>query len=330
MAPGIKLTSVQVNHFEREGYLVVKGLLDPVRDLDPIIEEYAGVLDRLINDFLKKGMISSAYADLSLNERLIRLCQETNQLPGQHFDFSLPQKGIKADTPLWVGPAIFKILRNDRLLDAVESIIGPEIYSNPVQHVRFKLPDALAPRDANGALIEGPTPWHQDHGTVLPTADKTKTLTVWFPLWDVPTKAGCLQVLPRSHKQGLLAHCQRNSGAVTIPGKILNNRNQPSPIAIPLKRGDALFMDRLICHSALPNLSRNVRWSMDLRYNPNGQATGRDVFPGFVARSRLRPEAELHDAKVWAQMWYDARRELARAATAPSFHRWGANATACA
>jgi phytanoyl-CoA hydroxylase len=325
-----KLTSAQIDHFEREGYLVVKGLLDPVKDLDPIIEEYAGVLDRLINDFFEKGMITSTYADQPFSERLIRLCQETNHIPAQHFDFSLPQKDIRAETPLWLGPAIFRMLRNDRLLDAVESIIGPEIYSNPVQHLRFKLPDDRAPRDVNGALIEPATPWHQDNGTVLPVADETKILTVWFPLWDAPIEAGCLQVLPRSHKRGLLDHCPRHSGAVTIPDKILNERNQATPIGIPVKRGDVLFMHRLTCHSALPNLSRNVRWSMDLRYNPIGQATGREAFPGFIARSRLHPEAELHNAKAWTQMWYDARRDLAKATTAPSFNRWDANAKVCA
>ena len=41
------LTSDQVEQFRREGYLLVKGLLKPAEDLDPVYHEYAGVLDDL-------------------------------------------------------------------------------------------------------------------------------------------------------------------------------------------------------------------------------------------------------------------------------------------
>jgi ectoine hydroxylase-related dioxygenase (phytanoyl-CoA dioxygenase family) len=115
-----------------------------------------------------------------------------------------------------------------------------------------------------------------------------------------------------------------------IPDRLLTESNQSRAIGIPLKRGDVLFMHRLTCHAAFPNLSRNVRWSMDLRYNPIGQATGREDFPGFVARSRAHPETELHDAKAWAKMWYDARQALAKTSEPTRFHRWDAKAAVCA
>ena len=47
-------------------------------------------------------------------------------------------------------------------------------------------------------------------------------------------------------------------------------------------------------HSSLPNLSENIRWSLDLRYNPIGQPTGRAWFPGFIARSKSKPESEMN------------------------------------
>ena len=40
------LTESQVAHFEEQGYLVVEDLFDPEQDIDPVIEEYATVLDR--------------------------------------------------------------------------------------------------------------------------------------------------------------------------------------------------------------------------------------------------------------------------------------------
>ena len=113
-----QLTPAQVAQFAEQGYLVVEGLFDPPADLDPIIEEYKGVLDRLAQDLLARGEITSLYADLPFGDRLIRIYQESGKVHAQYFDFSLPQGGVCADTPMWVGPAVFAALTNPRLLDA--------------------------------------------------------------------------------------------------------------------------------------------------------------------------------------------------------------------
>ena len=114
-----------------------------------MIEEYAGVLDRLADELYESGEISSTYGDLPFSDRLTRIYAESGKVHAQYFDFSLPQKNVRADTPMWVGPAVFRLLRNEKLLDAVESLIGPEIYSNPVQHVRLKPPEHLCPGQRN-------------------------------------------------------------------------------------------------------------------------------------------------------------------------------------
>ena len=121
------LTAEQVAQFEEEGYLIVEDLFDPVADLDPIIEEYKGVLDRLADELHERGEIRSTYAELPFGERLIQIYKESGKVHAQYFDFSLPQAGVQEDTPMWVGPAVFRTLRNEKLLDAVESLIGPEI-----------------------------------------------------------------------------------------------------------------------------------------------------------------------------------------------------------
>ena len=42
-----RLNADQIAQFHDEGYLVVDDLLDPSSDLDPVVAEYEGVLDRL-------------------------------------------------------------------------------------------------------------------------------------------------------------------------------------------------------------------------------------------------------------------------------------------
>jgi hypothetical protein len=313
-----------VEQFHREGYLLVESLLDPVADLDPIIAEYRGVLDTLASELYARGEIASTYAELPFGQRLIEIYKESGTVYAQYFDFSLPQADVREDTPLWVGPAVFATLRNEKLLDTVESIIGPEIYSNPVQHVRLKPPEHLTPTDAAGRVQLGKTPVHQDNGVVTQEADQTDMLTVWFPLWDASVENGCLLVWPQSHRRGLLDHCPRPSG-LSIPGRLLDGKAR----SLPMRRGDALLMHKLTIHASHANHSDNIRWSFDLRYNPIGQPTGRSSFPGFVARSRANPAAELRDPVEWARSWYVARQTLATEGMG-RFNRWSADSPVCA
>lgn len=323
------LTDEQIAHFQEYGYLFVEGVLDPQKDLDPIIEEYKGVLDRLAHDLYDAGDIEDTYDDLPFGERVIQIYAESGKVHAQYFDFSLPQGNVKHDTPMWVGPAVFNALTSARLLDAVESLIGGEIYSNPVQHVRIKPPEHLSPKNEHGFAQLGTTPWHQDNGVVLPEADESDILTCWFSLLDAPIESGCLQVIPGSHRDGIRTHCPGGprGGGLTIPDVLLEKEQS---IPVPTKRGDVLFLHRRTCHSSLPNISNDIRWSFDLRYNPIGQNTGRSIFPGFVARSRQNPESELHDPEAWAQLWYDTRQHMADTEYARAFNRWDPNEPVCA
>jgi len=320
--------ALQLEQFERDGYLVVRDAIDPVLWLDPILGEYEGVLDRLADELLAAGRISSLHRDLPFGERFIEICSESNETNAQYFDFSLPQVNIQHDTPMWHGPAVFRMLRCPELLDLVECFIGSEVYSNPVQHVRIKVPEAREPRDpTTGALKMGATNWHQDNGVVLPEADDTQILTVWFPLRHAGIEHGCLQVVPGSHRQGLMTHCPAGPGGLQVPQSVAL---RDGAIPLPMNPGDLLFIHKLTLHNSLPNLSNEIRISFDLRYNPIGQPTGRGAFPGFVARSRLAPESELRDPDEWARMWVAARRQLADAGQERPFNRWSPDAPACA
>ena len=112
--------------FADQGFVKVEGVLDPKTVLDPIIEEYHGVLDSLAAELFDDGKISSEFPDLPFDERLIKIYQETGQAHNQYFDFSLPFQGVGPDTPFWAGPAVFNAFTNERLLDVVEQLIGPE------------------------------------------------------------------------------------------------------------------------------------------------------------------------------------------------------------
>ena len=319
------LTQRQLREFEDDGYLVVEDVLDPARDIGPVMAEYDGVLDDIATSLVAQGAIASTHRELPFPARLIRICIESGRNFPQEFDISLPQTGIHPETPIHVGPAVFALLTAPRLLDLVEDVIGPDIYSNPVQHIRMKLPKRAVARGSHSGLVSQ-IPWHQDRGVILPEADSSNILTVWFPLNEATVENGCLQVIPGSHRSELIAHCPTEKG-VAIPESML-----PATRAVPLpmRPGSVLLMTRQTVHSSLDNSTHDeVRLSFDLRYQPVGQPTGRPAFPGFVARSVANADSVLRDPAAWARLWLDARARLA-AQENPAFNRWKAGVGVCA
>ena len=321
------LTAAQRSQFNEEGYLVVENVLDPSAEIQSVLDEYAEVLDGIAENLHREGAIRSKHAGLSLNDRLIAICAESGRNFPQHFDFSLPQKDLRRDTPIHVGPAVFRTLTSPRLLDLVEDLIGPEIFSNPVQHIRFKLPPHAVQKTGLPNALVTKTPWHQDNGVILPEADEATILTVWLPLTRATIENGCLEVVPRSHRQGLNDHCPTNMG-LTIPERLVAVQQA---LPLPMRPGSILLMTQRTVHCSLENETTDeVRISMDLRYQPIGQPSGRPAFApaGFIARSATRPDTVLRDPAVWAAHWLETRERLAD--NSPVFNRWRADSAVCA
>lgn len=321
------LTESAVRQFQDQGFLVVEDILNYQLDIQPVVDEYETLLANLCSRWHAEGRLPASLDNLPFGQRLSRVLNAGGDY-FRHFDIALPQSQVTEDTPIHVGPAVFNLLTSPRLLDAVESLIGPEIYSNPIQHVRIKPPERFVPEDQRRNALVATTDWHQDQGVALPEADESTILTVWLPITDATVENGCLCVVPRSHREDLVPHCLVSSGkqGLHIPDQFLR---QEDVVPAPIRRGGALFMHRRTMHSSLPNTSDDIRWSFDLRYNPNGQPTGRPAFPGFVARSRSNPGSVLADPEMWASLWHSARAHLAQGQK-PTFNRWKEGSPVCA
>ena len=314
-----------IGKLDEQGFVVVESVLDFADDIQPVIDEYSQLLDTIARQLHQDGALSSSYDDLPFGDRLTAVLSETGGAAYQSLEISLPQKNITRHTPIHSGPAVFHLLRNPRILDVVEELIGPEVYSNPVQHVRIKPPQRLLPEEKQKNGLMGQVIWHQDQGTVREEADDSTMLTVWIPITDATEENGCLVVVPGSHRDGLSLHCDHPSGAHEIPDALIGSIRRP----LPMRAGDVLFMHKQTMHSSLPNVSDGIRWSFDLRYTPIGEPTGRPWFPGFVARSRSNPDSELRNADAWAESWREARDGLAEQET-PEFQRWDSDDPLCA
>ncbi|NNE54076.1 MAG: phytanoyl-CoA dioxygenase [Sulfitobacter sp.] len=315
------LTPSQIHQFETQGYLVVPDLI-PMEVMEAVRAEYEALLDELYQGWFAAGAVTVAPEALNFWDKLLTVYRAGCDY-FQPMDISLPGNQIKVDTPFHFGPAVFDLLTTEPLLDVVEQLIGPELTSNPIQHVRIKPPATALAEDETRSHITF-TDWHQDRGVTHAEADQTEMITVWIAMTDATPQNGCLQVQAQAQDQQMLPHCPRTQTGIA-EGFI----DESAGLPLPVRSGGVILFDPLTPHASLPNTTDGFRWSFDIRFNKTGQPTGRAHFPSFVARSRANPASELRDWRAWKRMWEEARTRLAGAPHI-EIHRWTSDAPHCA
>jgi len=312
------LTTNQITEFNENGVIVIPDVLN-AELLDRIRQEYAGLLDGLYADWQRQGLVPPADG-LDFYEKLL-VSYRAKCDWFQPMDISLPGDTIRDDTPFHFGPAVFDMITHGPLLDVVEALIGPEITSNPIQHVRLK-PPAINLRDTENRAHIMATDWHQDRAVAHEDGDQTQMVTVWLAISDATLENGCLQAI--KGKPRMYPHCPKKQTAIADGFLDLDQA-----VPLPVPAGGAVIFHPLTPHASLNNVSDRFRWSFDIRYNVTGQPTGRAHFPSFVARSRAHPERVLTDWRDWRDLWVDARHRLSVKDHIP-IHRWTSDSPACA
>lgn len=105
---------------------------------------------------------------------------------------------------------------------------------------------------------------HQDWRSMQGSLD---AIVVWVPLVDVDMSLGALEVVPGSHKLGLLT-----TEMVESFGKVECFQNQDF-IPIETEQGDALFFSAFLVHRSGNNVTDSIRWSCHFRFNNLNEQT---------------------------------------------------------
>lgn len=315
------LNQTQLDQFNTRGYLVIENVITP-QHLEAVHIEYKALFSQLYQEWYANGLVKANPKGLSFWEMLDDCYSAKGFDWYQPLDISLPADNICEDTPMHHGPAIFDIVTNEHLLNIIESLIGAEITSNPIQHVRIKPPERLLPEGEIRAHINV-TDWHQDRGVGHEDSDNTDMITAWLAMTDATIENGCLQVIPGPHPE-ILPHCPKIQTA--IADEFID---EAAAVSLPVKAGGVVLFHPLTPHSSLSNNSTGYRWSFDLRYNITGQPTGRAHFPDFIARSQQNPTNEVRDWREWKQRWEDSRLSVARSPHIDQ-HRWRSDSPFCA
>lgn len=132
----------------------------------------------------------------------------------------------------------------------VQQLIGPDLCLTYNQLVT-KMPDDTS--------CQSEFPWHQDngYGTLEPMTD----VTVWIALMDVDEQNGCVWVMPKSHKRGLIPH--EPSGLDTTYREA---RVEGDGVPACLKAGEAIAFSGLTLHRSKFNYSDQPRLGFFTRY----------------------------------------------------------------
>ena len=279
------LTSEQIRQFKEKGFLIMRQML-PREALQPLIDELMQKVDEAIREATRQGQLDAedTFNEAPFASRLAlasEACKDRNWLWENYFSRGKP-----------ISAGMFTLRTSPVLLDATEALIGPEILAHPQFALRPKMPDL--------DLMD--IPWHQDLAYLIPAeAGETLVVNYWIPLVEATEQNGCMQVIPGSHREGLIAHdlwleTPGHKGARGIADADLP---ASSIVTCEVDAGDVLMTTERLVHRSIPNRSQTVRWSVDTRYNRIGLPTGRSKVPGFVARSRQHPERVARSHNDW-------------------------------
>jgi phytanoyl-CoA hydroxylase len=124
---------------------------------------------------------------------------------------------------------------------------------------------------------------HQDWRSMQGSLD---AVVVWVPLVDIDRSLGALEVIPGSHKMGLL-----QSEMADGYGHLKEPVPMSGALPVEVEVGDALFFSAFLVHQSGTSITDSIRWSCHFRYNNLREKTFIDR--GFPHPYIYKPQEEL-------------------------------------
>ncbi len=281
------MTKEQLDHFFREGYVVLENFID-TKMLEQVKKELEDQVEDIANKLVAAGKIKNKHSDKDLWTRMIHLNKEFPGVSILHH---------KSDE---MAPTIRELWHDEKLLDAVEQIVGtisrvffivqneitinyagPNIAGHPIWNLRIKLP-------RNEPEL---VPWHQDNAYMNDDAFGTMICTAWIPLLDTDRSNGGMAVVKRTHQSGVVGKhfqliivlvtdiyigsgdhhcCSGGTWYIEIDDDVIEKtfdcKMSQDEVECKVPFGGVLLFSNAIVHCSYPNTSDHIRWSMDLRW----------------------------------------------------------------
>ena len=188
------------------------------------------------------------------------------------------------------------LMRDSKILDAVEDLIGPDILCwNTLIWTKE-------------ARSESFVSWHQD--LRYWGLDTNDLVTAWLALSPATLESGCMHVLPGSHKGELLPHKDeyREDNLLTRGQEISVEVDEAKTVAMPLQTGEISLHNGRLAHASSPNRTDDRRIGLSMHYMPTSTkqvigewdsaalVRGEDRFGNFTTTPR--PAGDMDPAAV--------------------------------
>lgn len=235
------------DRFERDGYLAVENVLT-----DAEVQELRASADRLqahaagLTDSTDRFLLK-AFGDDG-GGRILQQVAEPHELGSE-----------------WM-----TLARDRRILDVVEALIGPNIM---LYYSMFMM---KPPRQGFAA------PWHQDFAFFV--HNRARLLACQVYIDDSTLENGCVNVVPGSHKLGLLNHFRGDSFADHVQGDV--SEFDARAVPVPMRAGGMLIWHALTLHASAPNRSEKPRRAIVFEYkDPAASLMGGAFNSGLEVRT---------------------------------------------
>jgi ectoine hydroxylase-related dioxygenase (phytanoyl-CoA dioxygenase family) len=136
------------------------------------------------------------------------------------------------------------------LRNAMKMLVGDEVLVHPKPIGRLIFPNC------ERLVVHA----HQDYEFM---GGDPEFFTVWIPLHDCPVEAGSLRIFEGSHRFGVQQHQRENLHVPEIPVDVVVGQEW---VGGQVNAGDVLIFHSLTVHAAFPNVSEQIRLSLDCRF----------------------------------------------------------------
>jgi non-heme Fe2+,alpha-ketoglutarate-dependent halogenase len=168
-----------------------------------------------------------------------------------------PLKGGQRNKSYLLFPWAYQVLSNSVLLDVVEDLIGPSFV---VYHSTTWIKEAQSP---------GFVSWHQD--STYFGLEPLDAITAWVALSAASEEAGCVRVLPGSHRLGQLpADLRPQVNNLLSSGQTVSlNFDEGNTVPMPLEAGEVSFHHGCTIHGSAGNQTSDRRIGLCLHFVPS-------------------------------------------------------------
>jgi ectoine hydroxylase-related dioxygenase (phytanoyl-CoA dioxygenase family) len=202
-------------------------------------------MSQLKSSFEKNGFVSPiSIVDLETANSYRNILENVEQKIG-HLNYR-----YKIHTAL---DFVYKLATNERLLDKIEELLGPNIL---IYNASFVIKEPNTKTHIS---------WHQD--LTYWGFNDDKQVAAWVALSDASEESGCMHMIPESHKNGQIAHkfiADKNN--LLHHGQTIENVSEDGAVSLPLRAGEASLHHGWTMHTSYPNKSSDRRIGLNINY----------------------------------------------------------------